>query len=99
MLNVSRGDSNDAVLCRYTLQALTHLFSWVPLTPYVTPNLLSAIFHLAGSSQVTPTIIDWFIVFRLVHNKLSSKRNVPVAVAVKFDACISVRLSTTNFRT
>ncbi|XP_021927529.1 exportin-6 isoform X3 [Zootermopsis nevadensis] len=44
-------DSNSETICCLTLNALTHLFSWVPLSSYITSNLVAALFRLASVSQ------------------------------------------------
>ncbi|XP_052781970.1 exportin-6-like isoform X2 [Mya arenaria] len=41
-------DSSTQELCALTLNCLSHLFSWVPLSSFITPTLLSTIFHFAG---------------------------------------------------
>jgi len=45
-------DSDSETICCLTLSALTHLFSWVPLSSYITSNLIAALFRLASISQV-----------------------------------------------
>jgi hypothetical protein len=45
-------DSDSETICCLTLNALTHLFSWVPLSSYITSNLVAALFRLASVSQV-----------------------------------------------
>jgi hypothetical protein len=45
-------DSDSETICCLTLNALTHLFSWVPLSSYITSNLIAALFRLASISQV-----------------------------------------------
>lgn len=44
-------DSDSETICCLTLNALTHLFSWVPLSSYITSNLIAALFRLASISQ------------------------------------------------
>ncbi|PNF22047.1 Exportin-6 [Cryptotermes secundus] len=44
-------DSDSETICCLTLNALTHLFSWVPLSSYITSNLVAALFRLASVSQ------------------------------------------------
>lgn len=41
-------DSGTQELCALTLNCLAHLFSWIPLSTFITPSLLSTIFHFAG---------------------------------------------------
>jgi hypothetical protein len=45
-------DSDSETICCLTLCALTHLFSWVPLSSYITSNLIAVLFRLASISQV-----------------------------------------------
>ncbi|XP_052267006.1 exportin-6-like [Dreissena polymorpha] len=41
-------DSATQELCALSLNCLSHLFSWIPLSSFITPTLLSTIFHFAG---------------------------------------------------
>ena len=45
-------DSDSETVCCVALSALTHLFSWVPLSSYITSNLVAALFRLASIPQV-----------------------------------------------
>ncbi|PSN44668.1 Exportin-6 [Blattella germanica] len=50
--NASGGlDSDSEAVCCLALSCLTHLFSWVPLSSYITPTLVAALFRLASISQ------------------------------------------------
>ena len=41
-------DSSSHKLCLQALGCLAHLFSWIPLSTTITPQLLSTIFHFAA---------------------------------------------------
>lgn len=41
-------DSTTQEFCALTLNCLSHFFSWIPLSSFITPSLLSTIFHFAG---------------------------------------------------
>jgi len=41
-------DTATQELCAQTLNCLAHFFSWIPLSTFITPSLLSTIFHFAG---------------------------------------------------
>ncbi|XP_045213258.2 exportin-6-like [Mercenaria mercenaria] len=41
-------DFGTQELCALTLNCLSHYFSWIPLSSFITPSLLSTIFHFAG---------------------------------------------------
>lgn len=41
-------DSDTQELCALALNCLSHFFSWIPLSTFITPSLLSTIFHFAG---------------------------------------------------
>lgn len=40
-------DGESQQLCCLVLECLAHLFSWIPLSTNITPNLLASIFHFA----------------------------------------------------
>jgi len=52
-------DSDSETICCLTLSALTHLFSWVPLSSYITSNLIAALFRLASISQVLNSVFNF----------------------------------------
>lgn len=52
-------DSDSETICCLTLNALTHLFSWVPLSSYITSNLIAALFRLASISQVLNSVFSF----------------------------------------
>jgi hypothetical protein len=41
-------DSRAEETCVLSLKALSHLFSWMPLSNVITPSILDTIFHFAG---------------------------------------------------
>ncbi|KAK7871791.1 hypothetical protein R5R35_014051 [Gryllus longicercus] len=47
-------ENDSDSIASLTLQALAHLFSWVPLASYITPNLVTALFQLATITQSSP---------------------------------------------
>ena len=41
-------DGTAQQVCGLALSCLAHLFSWIPLSTTITPQLLSTVFHLAA---------------------------------------------------
>ncbi|XP_049807007.1 exportin-6-B isoform X3 [Schistocerca nitens] len=46
-------DTDSDTICCLALQALTHLLSWVPISSYITPNLVASLFQLASITQAS----------------------------------------------
>ena len=66
-------------ICSLALSCLAHLFSWIPLSTTITPQLLSTIFHLAAfGCEANPSGGDTLGVLSMCCiNELLSKNCVP----------------------